>query len=223
MLQWSMPEVSVLCLSPVHFRCLESRWVSCYAFFKWWRLLCLHPHCLRFKTPFVTLNIDLGTLTPVSVVLVLRQYLTHCRWFPCSTADRFRVGKLTVGKILCISYPYFTPSASHGMRLYWGIFQQEPAIADLDRLFTPNHRSSKCMSTTLVRASILLSENFTLPMIRSAGFGSHPSDLTPFQTCFRFGFPIRLTSPLRRTPWPVFQNVRYNLSPHKKRKHRNNL
>ena len=68
-------------LSPVHFQGLYSRWVSCYAFFKWWRLLCLHPHCLGFKTPFVTLNINFGTLTPVSFVLVLRCYLTHQRCF----------------------------------------------------------------------------------------------------------------------------------------------
>lgn len=172
MLQRSMPGVSVSCLSPVHFRCFESRLVSCYAFFKWWRLLCLHPNCLRFKTPFVTLNMNFGTLTPVSFVLVLRRYLTHRRWFPCKTTCRFWVGKFSVGKTLCENYPYFTPQANHSMRLYWGIFQQEPAIADLDRLFTPNHKSSKCMYTTLVRTSILLSENFILLMIRSDGFGS---------------------------------------------------
>jgi len=171
----SMPEVSVLCLSPVHFRCFESRWVSCYAFFKWWRLLCLHPHCLGFKTPFVTLSINFGTLTSVSVVLVSRKCLTHPRWFPSFASNRFWVGKFSVGKILCKNYPYFTPLARK-MRLYWGIFQQEQAIAGLDRLFTPIHKSSKCMYTTLVRTSIFLSEDFILLINRSTGFVSYSSD-----------------------------------------------
>jgi hypothetical protein len=39
-------------LSPVHFRRPEPRQVSCYAFFKWWLLLSLHPCCLWFKTTF---------------------------------------------------------------------------------------------------------------------------------------------------------------------------
>ena len=104
----SVPGVSVICLSPVHFQCFESRWVSCYAFFKWWRLLCLHPHCLRFKTPFVTLNINLRTLTPVSFVLVLRRYLTHPRCFSYKIVYKFWVGKFSVRKILCENYPYFT-------------------------------------------------------------------------------------------------------------------
>ena len=119
----SMPTVSVLCLSPVHFRRFESRWVSCYAFFKWWRLLCLHPHCLRFKTSFVTLNINFGTLTVVSIVLVLRKHLTRRRWFPYFRANKFWVGKFSVGKILCENYPYFTSLANCYMRLYEGIFQ----------------------------------------------------------------------------------------------------
>ena len=180
----SMPAVSVLCLSPVHFRRFESRWVSCYAFFKWWRLLCLHPHCLRFKTSFVTLSINLGTLTAVSIVLVLWKHLTRRHWFPYFWTDRFWVGKFTVGKILCVNYPYFTPSTICNMRLYEGIFQQEPAIARLDRLFTPNHKLSRCMYTTLVRTSIPLSENFTLLMSRSSGFGSSPSDSRLFRLAF---------------------------------------
>ena len=34
-------------LSPDYLRRKISRWVSCYAFFKWWLLLSRHPHCLR--------------------------------------------------------------------------------------------------------------------------------------------------------------------------------
>ena len=64
-------------LSPVHFQGLESRQVSCYAFFKWWLLLSLHPCCLRFKTPFDTLSIYLGTLTIVSLVRVSEHHLTR--------------------------------------------------------------------------------------------------------------------------------------------------
>src|SRR3989338_9753511 len=95
------------------------------------------------------------------------------------------------------------------MRLYVGIFQQEPAIARLDRLFTPNHKSSKYMHITLVQASILLSENFTLFMIRSSGFRSYPRDLRPFRLAFALA-SIMLTLPRKQTPWPVFQDVRYN-------------
>ena len=75
----------------------------------------------------------------------------------------------------CEFYPYFTPLANK-TGLYVGIFQQEPAIAGLDKLFTPIHRSSKCMSTTAVQASIPLSRDFTLPMNRSPGFRSYPYD-----------------------------------------------
>src|SRR3989338_6995475 len=70
------------------------------------------------------------------------------------------------------------------MRLYVGIFQQEPAIARLDRLFTPNRKSSKCMHTTLVQASIFLSENFTLLTIRSSGFRSYLNDSRLFRLAF---------------------------------------
>ena len=109
--------VSVLCFSPVHFQCSESRWVSCYAFFEWWLLLGLHPHCLRFKTPFDTLNINFGTLTIGSLVRVSEQHLTHCPAFLFLAANKFWVGKCTVVIRLCILYPYFT-SLANKIRLY---------------------------------------------------------------------------------------------------------
>src|SRR3989344_2836071 len=96
-------------LSPVHFPRLEPRWVSCYAFFEWWLLLSLHPHCLRFKTKFVTLSIYFGTLTPVSLVQVSEQYLTHWPPFLSYAINRFRVGKDSVPFLACKSHPYFTP------------------------------------------------------------------------------------------------------------------
>ena len=46
------PEVSAAGLSPVHFRGLRPRRVSCYALFKGWLLLSLPPRCLRPETPF---------------------------------------------------------------------------------------------------------------------------------------------------------------------------
>jgi hypothetical protein len=49
-------------LSPDHLRRRIFRWVSCYAFFKWWLLLSQHPHCLKNSTAFFALSIYLGTL-----------------------------------------------------------------------------------------------------------------------------------------------------------------
>ena len=56
-------------LSPVHFRGLQPRRVSCYALFKGWLLLSLPPRCLRLETPFsLTFSRHFGALTPVRVV-----------------------------------------------------------------------------------------------------------------------------------------------------------
>ncbi len=49
-------------LSPDYLRRENSRWVSCYAFFKRWLLLSQLPHCLRIITTLSALSIDLGTL-----------------------------------------------------------------------------------------------------------------------------------------------------------------
>src|SRR3989344_5242423 len=104
-------------LSPVHLRGLGPQRVSYYAFFEWWLLLSLHPRCLRFKTPFATLSIHFGTLTPVSLVRVFEQYLTHRPPLLLYTESTFRVGKNSVAVRLCKFYPYFTalPSTT---RLY---------------------------------------------------------------------------------------------------------
>ena len=48
--------------NPDYLRRRISRWVSCYAFFKWWLLLSQHPHCQRNFTSFFALSINLGTL-----------------------------------------------------------------------------------------------------------------------------------------------------------------
>ena len=49
-------------LNPDYLRRESSRWVSCYAFFKWWLLLSQHPHCFWTITTLSVLSIDLGTL-----------------------------------------------------------------------------------------------------------------------------------------------------------------
>jgi hypothetical protein len=103
---WSVGSI----LSPVHLQGLEPQRVSYYAFFEWWLLLSLHPRCLRFKTPFVTLSIHLGTLTPVSLVRVFEQYLTHCPPFLFYVDDKFRVGTGFVTFRSCKPDPYFTSS-----------------------------------------------------------------------------------------------------------------
>lgn len=96
-------------LSPVHFPRQKPQQVSCYAFFKCWLLLSLHPRCLRFSTKFVTLSIHFRTLTLDSVVPVSEQYLTHCPPFLFYAVDRFRVGRGSVPFRACEPYPYFTP------------------------------------------------------------------------------------------------------------------
>ncbi len=64
---WS--RVSAIDFSPVHFRGLQARQVSCYALFKGWLVLSLPSCCLCSKTHFsLTLSQYLGTLTLVRVV-----------------------------------------------------------------------------------------------------------------------------------------------------------
>ena len=152
---------------------------------------------------------NLGTLTLVCVIPLSEVYLTYTPCFPFNVVNRFWVEKVSVSKSSCETYSYFTPLTNR-TRLYGGIFQQEPAIARLDRLFTPNHKSSKYMHITLVQASIFLSENFTLFMIRSSGFRSYLRDYRLFRLAFALA--SILTSPHKQTPWPVFQDARYNLS-----------
>ena len=62
------PRVSAIGLSPVHFRGLQARQVSCYALFKGWLLLSPPPCCLGSETLFgLTLSPHLGALTLVWV------------------------------------------------------------------------------------------------------------------------------------------------------------
>ena len=57
-----------------------------------------------------------------------------------------------------------------------GQFRSEPAITGFDRLITPNLRLHKRLHTELLRASTPFYGGFTLPKIRSPGFGSYSCD-----------------------------------------------
>lgn len=74
------------------------------------------------------------------------------------------------------------------------------------------------MHGELLQASTAFYRRFTLPRVRSSGFGSYSSDLSRFHTmllvnCERLvslrlpGF-LRLASPRKYTPWHVIQNGR---------------
>jgi hypothetical protein len=75
-------------------------------------------------------------------------------------------------------------------------FRQEPAITELDWLFTPSHRLEEHMSIAPLQASTNQKIRFTLPTTRSPGFGSYLCDCgklipDPSQAagvCFRFGY-----------------------------------
>lgn len=75
-----------------------------------------------------------------------------------------------------------------------------------------------------LQASTGFYPDFTLPRIRSSGFGSRPCDFWPFKTtsltarsrCGPVAFATaslidRLTSPQKHTPWLVILNGRYNI------------
>ena len=56
-------------------------------------------------------------------------------------------------------------------RLDYGQLWQEPAIPDLDWLFTPIPKSEKHLSIELLQASTTCYSRFTLLRNRSTGFG----------------------------------------------------
>ena len=81
------------------------------------------------------------------------------------------------------------------MRLDFGQLRKEPAITDLDWLFTPIPKSEKRLSAELLQASTTCNSGFTLLRHSSIGFGSDSCDLwhvntTPLITCGLFGFPL---------------------------------
>ena len=73
----------------------------------------------------------------------------------------------------------FQPSPS---RLDCGQLRQEPAIARLDWLFTPNPKLEEHLHVEPLQASTQFYPCFTLPRVRSSGFGLYPSDFRHFHT-----------------------------------------
>jgi hypothetical protein len=140
--RWS--EVSAAGLSPVHFRGLPARQVSCYALFKGWLLLSLPPCCLSRKTPFsLALSQHLGALTSVWVVPLAGIGLTPTAPSPgfCA-AHAFGVRKEggPFGPYPPIGALQHGP-APPGPDL--DQFRREPAITGLDGRLAPSPRSEE--------------------------------------------------------------------------------
>ena len=102
-------------------------------------------------------------------------------------------------------------------RLDYGQFWQEPAITQLDWLFTPSPRLEEHLPVAPLQASTKFYLHFTLPWVRSPGFWSYPSDFgnntMSLASCghlLSLRLPFRLTLPLRHTPWHVILNARYS-------------
>ena len=101
-------EVSVICLAPSIYEAenLDG----------WAVTLSLKDGCFWAYLPTVsgsrhssyTLNIFLGTLTPISVFPVSDWNLTPQPWVLLQVTNKFLVRKYSVGKILCKSNLYFT-------------------------------------------------------------------------------------------------------------------
>jgi hypothetical protein len=139
--RWS--KVSVICLSPVHFRGLRARQVSCYALFEEWLLLSLSSCCLCSKTPFcLTLSRYLGTLTLVWVVPLSVMRLTPHK--PASQLLRRLYIRSSNGR-RALSSPYRPIGALQNkqsqLRQDCDPLRWELAITGLDWFLTPNLRS----------------------------------------------------------------------------------
>ena len=68
------------------------------------------------------------------------------------------------------------------LRLDYRQLRQEPAIARLDGLFTPNPKLEEHLPVEPLQASTKFYLRFTLLRVRSPSFGSHPSDSRHFHT-----------------------------------------
>ena len=132
--------------------------------------------------PF-TVNHYFGTLTVVRVVPLSDTHLTHAPRLPRSTTLKpFGVGQGT-DKFPClnpqsVALQVELSRSRLDLRLLW----QEPAITSLDWLFTPNPKSEQHLHIARLLASTRFYPHFTMPWIRSIGFGSHPRDYRHFHT-----------------------------------------
>ena len=110
------------------------------------------------------------------------------------------------------------PSLRSPSRLDYGQFWQEPAITEFDWHFTPNPRLREHLPVEPLQASTPCYRRFTLPRVRSLGFGSKLCDskalsyLIPCKLriiAFALGTPLAgLPLPHNLTPWHVIRNER---------------
>ena len=109
-------------------------------------------------------------------------------------ARTFRVGQETEGFLPLNPQSVSLPSQLSRMRLDYGQLRREPAITGLDWLFTPSPRLEEHLHVEPLQASTGFYPRFTLPRVRSSGFGSGSSDSRHFHTsplvnCGLIGFP----------------------------------
>jgi hypothetical protein len=84
----------------------------------------------------------------------------------------FGVGQKSEGFLPLTLQSVALPHELSLLRLDLGLFRQEPAITELDWLFTPNLGSNEHMHVAPPRASTERQFRFTLSLVRSPGFGS---------------------------------------------------
>ena len=132
--------------------------------------------------PF-TLNQFLGTLTKVRVVPLSDANLTpDAPSLEVYGAQTFGVGQQTEPFRALNPRSVALQSTPPRSRLDYGLLRQEPAITGLDWLFTPNPKSEERVHPEPLQASTRFYPRFTLPRIRSTGFGSSWSDSRRFHT-----------------------------------------
>lgn len=126
--------------------------------------------------PF-TLDQYFGTLTEVWVVP-----LSDCKLTPTAPSlDVYNAGTFGVGQ-QTEQFPALNPQSVSlpfqlsRSKLDYGQLRSEPAITGLDWLFTPSPGSEEHLLVAPLQASTPFYGGFTLPGVRSSGFGSYPCD-----------------------------------------------
>ena len=187
--------VSVICLSPDHFRREDSRPVSCYAIFKGWLLLSQPPGCLRILTSssctehiFRDLNWRSG-LFPFRPMELLPHSLTAALW-PNGIRSLIRVTR-------------FLPVHTFQCSTPVGNTRRQPKSCFGENQLLRNSISFSLLTTSHpmvlngqpVRASTKFYLRFTLLMVSSSRFGSYPhSQLRAIHARFHLAsgvFPLR--------------------------------
>ena len=144
----------------------------------------------------LTLSQYFGALTAVWVVPLLGVKLTPDSPFPeIFGAETFGVGQMADPfqdlNPQSVSLPFQQPPS----RLDCGLFWQEPAITGFDWLFTPSRKLKERLHAAPLQASTKFYLCFTLPTVRSPGFGLYSSNSGHFHTplltsCERVAFAL---------------------------------